>query len=403
MEGDILSQADPGVDGCRSPARDELAAVRRVAHDYGNILTGILGFSELALAQAPADSPIRSYLTEIHRSALAGQRLTNTLRLCTRRQWPQEQPARLAPLMAEEVRRLRTSFPAARLEVCLSPDLPPVALEEEPLRHVLVQLLDNAAEAVSSGGSVRLAARAVRFTPDDCLEQGGPAEPGPYVEATVEDTGGGLSPEVQRGLVAELFFTTKTRHRGYGLAVVRGILAAHGGALRVEPAADGGTIARVYLPVAPTPAEQPAAPPTVRVLVVDDDPLILHLVRTTLQRAGYQVETAASAREALRSFTEAAEPFRLVLTDLVMPHVSGPDLVRQLQTHDAGVNVLFMSGQVVPGAAPSPLPGTSFNLLAKPFRPEGLLRAVRTALERGPRGVPADNGTGDEGVHSPAR
>ncbi len=396
MDGDILPRAACG-------DMDHLAAVRRVAHDYGNILTGILGFSELALAQSPPDSPIRAYLSEIHRSALAGQRLTNTLRLCTRRHWSQEQPTRLAPLVGEEIRRLATRWPALLLDVAVPADLAAVALDEEPLRHVLAQLLDNAAEAIVSDGAVRLTARTVTLTAEQCANLPGSATPGPYIEVTVEDSGCGLSPEVRRSVGAVPFFTTKTRHRGYGLAVVHGILTAHCGAFRLEPAPTGGTMARAYLPVAAAPPAEPASPENVRVLVVDDDPLVLHLVRTTLQRAGYHVETATSAQEALRSFTEAAEPFRLVLSDLVMPHVSGPDLVRQLQTRDAGVNVLFMSGQMVSGAAAAPMPGTSFELLAKPFRPEGLLRAVRSALERGPRSVPAADGTGDEGVRSPVR
>src|SRR5205807_1757061 len=122
--------------------------------------------------------------------------------------------------------------------------------------------------------------------------------------------------------------------------------------------ADDGTTARVYLPVAPAAAPGPA-PGTAatasgeRVLVVDDDPLILQLVQVTLQRAGYQVETAAGAADALHSFTRPGEPFGLVLSDVVMPHVSGYDLVRQLRAHDAGVCVLFMSGQVLSDAARS--------------------------------------------------
>jgi signal transduction histidine kinase len=373
------------------------AAARRIAHDYGNVLTGILGFSELALGQLKPNSPLASYLHEIHRSALVGERLTSTLRLCARRLWPRQHPARLDVVADDEVRRLGERFPGTPLDVAVPADLCPVALDAEPLGHVLAQLLDNAAEAVASGGGVRLSARAVVLTADECLDLLGAAEPGPHVEVSVEDAGCGLSADARRLLLTEPFFTTKTRHRGYGLSVVHGILCSHRGALAVEPAAGGGTVARAYLPVV-APAR-----PGERVLVVDDDPMILHLVRTTLQRAGYRVETATSADDAVRSYTRAAEPFRLVLSDLVMPHVSGFDLARQLQTHDAGVNMLFMSGQVVADAAGPPLPGGQFDLLAKPFRPEGLLRAVRCALERGPRGVPAADGTGDEGVHSHAR
>jgi signal transduction histidine kinase len=372
------------------------AAARRMAHDYGNVLTGILGFCELAQGQLPPNGTLASYLDEIHRATLVGQRLTNALRLCARRQWPHEPPTRLGAVVAHEVRSLRQRFPGTRVDVHVPADLPPVALGAEPMGHVLAQLLDNAAEAVASGGGVRLWARVVTLTADECLDLLGAAEPGPHVELSVEDTGCGLSDDARRKLLSEPFFTTKTRHRGYGLGAVHGILCSHRGALAIGPSPDGGTGARAYLPVA-----APAAPPSVgeRVLVVDDDPMVLHLVRTTLQRAGYRVETVTSADDAVRSYTQAAEPFRLVLSDLVMPHVSGLDLARQLQTHDAGVNVLFMSGQ----ATVCPPPGGQFELLAKPFRPEGLLRAVRFALERGPCGVPAADRTGDEAVHPTVR
>ncbi len=375
---------------------DEVAsALRRVAHDYGNVLTGILGFSELALTHTAQRPPLASYLSEIRGAAQVGERLTNTLRLFTRRQWAKDQPARLPAVVADEVGRLGDRFPGVSLEVAVPPDLPAVAIDEEPLRHVLAQLLDNAAEAVASDGSVRLSARPVALTADQCLELFGAAEPGPHVEVVVADTGCGLSADARQRLLVEPFFTTKARHRGYGLGVVYGILSAHRGALAVEPAAVG-TVARAYLPAAPAVAPVPSEAAGERVLVVDDDPMIVQLVRATLQRAGYRVATATTADEALRSFTRTAEPFRLVVSDVVMPHVNGYDLARLLRTHDAGVNVLFMTGE-----APPPQPGETFDLLTKPFGPEGLLRAVRSALERGPRRVPAADRIGDEVVLTP--
>jgi signal transduction histidine kinase/ActR/RegA family two-component response regulator len=372
------------------------AAARRIAHDFGNVLTGILGFSELALGQSPSRA-LASHLNEIHRAAQVGQRLTNTLRLFTRRQWPGQASVRLASVVEDETSRVRGRFPGSCLDVDLPPDLPPVAMDAEPLRHVLAQLLDNAAEAVLSHGGVRLSAATVVLTADQCLDLFGTAEAGPHVEIKVEDSGCGLSPEARRRLLVEPFFTTKTRHRGYGLGVAYGILAAHRGALAVEPAAVG-TVARAYLPVAPAPL--PAAVPRTapaaggeRVLVVDDDPVILQLVRTTLERAGYRVETVTSARDAVRSFTQTAEPFGLVLSDVVMPQTNGYDLLCQLRTHDAGVNVLFMSGQALPSSVRPLLSASSADLLTKPFGTEGLLRAVRSALERGRRRRPAGAGT----------
>jgi signal transduction histidine kinase/ActR/RegA family two-component response regulator len=386
---------------------DQVAtAVRRIAHDYGNVLTGILGFSELGLGQVTRGTSLASYLNEIQRAGQAGERLTNALRLFARREWPRNTPARIAAVVSDEMRRLRGKFPAVQLQVQLPRELPAVAIDPEPLRHALGQLLDNAAEAVAAGGSVRIKARAVALTADQCLDLLGATEAGPHVEIAVEDTGCGLSADARQRLLVEPFFTTRTRHRGYGLCIAYGILAAHRGGLAVEPAACG-TVARAVLPVAGSAVAAPASAPAgaasgQRVLVVDDDPMILQLVQTTLQRAGYRVEIAHCAADAFRSFTHAAEPFGLVLSDVVMPHVDGYDLARQLRRHDAGVNLLFMSGQMGTGPARPPSEATT-DLLAKPFGPEGLLRAVRSALERSAARLPSADGNGDEAVLSPAR
>jgi CheY-like chemotaxis protein len=117
-------------------------------------------------------------------------------------------------------------------------------------------------------------------------------------------------------------------------------------------------------------------------LVVDDDPMVLRLVTTTLEGEGYRVQTAHSGAEALRRYTSpGGDPFRLVLSDVVMPVMNGVDLARRLVQHDAAVNLLFMSGHVSADFAPENWGGASFPLLRKPFRPEGLLRAVRSALD----------------------
>ncbi len=370
---------------------DEAAsAARRIAHDYGNVLTGILGFSELAQSQlAGGGGPPAGYLDEVRRAAQHGERLTNRLRLFARRTWPADRAAPLAAAVADEVRRLRKEFPTVRVEIAVPPDLPAPAIDAEPLRHLLAQLLDNAAEAAGARGTVRLSARAVELGADECLDLLGGAVPGPHVEVVVADGGCGLSAEARQRLLVEPFFTTKARQRGYGLAVAYGIVSAHRGALAVEPV-DGGTAARAYLPVAPRPAAETApaaasAAPAEGVLVVDDDPMILQLVRSTLQRAGYRVETAASPDDALRSYARAPKAFGLVLSDVVMPQGGGYELARQLCAHDPAVNVLFMTAQG-PGGSSRPAPAESGELLTKPFGPDGLLRAVRRALRRGPAG-----------------
>jgi signal transduction histidine kinase/CheY-like chemotaxis protein len=391
--------------------RLELAAqvTRRLTHDFGNALTGILGFSELALAQNPApSSALYSYLSEVHKGAKSGAQLTQVLRWFARRQAVPTRCCPLAGVLAEEEMRLRQAAgPAIRLDVSLPADLPTIALDNDQLRQVLAAVLDNAREAVASAGQgpplIRVTARVLTLDAADCRELYGDARPGPCVEIVIADNGPGLSPEAQRCLFAEPFFSTKSRRRGFGLASAYGILHAHRGGidLRSSPA---GTEARLVVPVGTAAAAESAAAsatgepaPGERVLVVDDDPMLLQLVARTLGRAGYRAESATRAEDALQAHAQAgSDPFRLVLTDVLMPGLSGVDLAQRLLQRDAGVRVLFMTGQVSLDYLQQSFLGTSFEVLSKPFRPDGLLRAVRKALDRqaplGPRdAAPAAN------------
>src|SRR5262249_26954249 len=164
---------------------------RRLAHDFGNVLTGILGFTELALAQqVPAGTPLHSYLGEVYRGAQAGAQYTHQLRLFSRRPSATTRSCALAPVLAEAEARL----PAARdaglnLQVRVPDDLPPVALEADQLRQALAALLDNAREALVGPGTVAVSARAVTLTEADCGGVYGSVAPGPHVEVCVADTG----------------------------------------------------------------------------------------------------------------------------------------------------------------------------------------------------------------------
>lgn len=365
---------------------------RRLAHDFGNILTGILGFSELSLAQqVPANTPLHTYLIEVHRAAQNGAQFTNQLRLFSRRQAAASSSTPLAGFLANEEKRLRSSYGhGITLEVEASPDLPSVAIETEALRQVFEALLDNSKEAIhgSGAGHITISARPFELSAADCQDYQGDLRPGRHVELRIADNGPGLASEVERRLFAEPFYSSKPRRRGFGLSLAHGVMTAHRGGIRLSRGESRGAVVQLVLPVAtviPTPAIATSpAPRGDRVLVVDDDPLILQFVCTTLERAGYRVQPAANAEEAFRSYTTAApDPFRLVLSDVIMPQTSGVDLARRLVARDANVRMLFMSGQVSSDFVASDVANFNFDLLPKPFRPDGLLKAVRHALEHG--------------------
>jgi signal transduction histidine kinase/CheY-like chemotaxis protein len=385
--------------------------VRRLAHDFGNILTGILGFSELALAQQLSPgSPLHAYLTEVYRGAQNGAQYTNQLRLFARRQaTANNRSCSLAPALAEEETRLRPALGTdIVLTVDLSADLPPVGLESAYLRQVLGIVLDNAREAIRGAGAITVSAHTVELNAAEARQLFGDVRPGAYVEVWIADTGSGLTPEARRQLFTEPFFSTKPRSRGFGLAIAYGILSAHHGSIELVNRSEGGTLARLVLPVAaiaaPTvpvsrpPAASPSQPARAsneKILVVDDDPMILHFVTTSLQRAGFRVQAVSNAEDALQAYTGAGESFGLVLADVLMPNMNGIDLAKRLLAHDAGVRLLFMSGQVPAEIMQQAFGPERFDFLPKPFRPEGLVRAVRVALDRAsPRRPEYDKVTG---------
>jgi signal transduction histidine kinase len=360
---------------------------RRLVHDLNNILTSVLGFTELGLAQTTEGSVLEDYLTEAYDVAKRGTDLTARLRLFSRTDPARAEPTPVASALAEEIARRRSEWgQAVTLRAELPDDLPPAICDPESLRNVVGCLLDNAREAIPVEGVVTLTARLAELAETDCLELLGTVAPGPHVALTVADNGRGFSAEARQRVFAEPLFSTRPRHGGVGLSVAYGLLRAQRGGLRLEHRDGEGTAVQIYLP-----ACLMAAPPTTaaggargeRILVVDDDPLILQLMCTTLERAGYQVEAALDGAQAFQAYTAAAQPFHLVLSDVVMPRMTGLDLTRQLLRVDARVNVLFISGQGHPNLTPDQWEGRRFELLPKPFRPDRLLTAVQAAPIRG--------------------
>jgi signal transduction histidine kinase/ActR/RegA family two-component response regulator len=395
-------QLDRGMRRQRMDAASRI--VRRLAHDFGNILTGILGFSELALSQQLApNSPLHAYLTEVHRGAQNGAQYTNQLRLFARRQSTSNRSCNLAHLLAEEEKSLRPLLGAqVQLKLDLPDNLPSVALESEPLRQALAIVLDNAREAISGAGLIEVSVRMVQIGSDEARELFGDVRPGTNLEIRVADSGSGLTPEAQRQLFVEPFFTTKPRKRGFGLAMAYGILSSHRGGLELLRRPEGGTVARLVVPVAELPTPNATSPAGKvqenrlagtsasngksiheRVLIVDDDPMILQFTATTLERAGFRTQTAANALDALKNYSAAAaDPYGLVLSDVLMPEVNGIELARRLMAQDAQVPILFMSGEVPAEILQQCFGSGRFELLSKPFRAEGLVRAVRAAIDR---------------------
>lgn len=371
---------------------DDMAIVTaRLSHDFGNILTGILGFTELGLAQIAPGTPGFARIQDVYQSAQRGVQFINRLNLFSQRSARQSRPAFLAAVVAEEATRLRAAWGAeVNLQVSVPADLPPVALDVGPLRQILAALLDNARHALARQGQICLEAARVEVTVHDCCELLGNPRPGTFVRLSIADNGSGFSSEAHRRVFVEPFFSTKPRHRGMGLITVYGLLRTCGGGLLLRSNRDGGTTAFVYLPVveqeqAVIEASRPLAVPAVnrpRILLVEDDPITRRLLRLTLEPAGYVLDTANDGLEALERVKESGKGFDLYLIDVIMPRMNGLELARRLVEADVAANIVFMSGQVPVGFERESFGGKVFPLALKPFSSEELVRVVRSATAK---------------------
>jgi len=357
----------------------------RLAHDFSNILTGILGFAELSLSQMTSDSPARCYVEEIVSSAQNGADWIRKLQDFSRPINPRIQPIHLAPLVGNEEDRLRQAWGnRVTLLVAVPADLPPAAMDADAVRQLLGQLLDNAGEAVAQRGVVTLSARTVEVSEETCQNLIGSAQPGKHVEITITDSGTGLSEEARQRLFRDLFFSTKARRRGLGLALVHSILQSFKAGLCFGPEPEQGTTVRLFLPVAaelPTDARSSAADSNKQILVVDDDPMVLRMACQVLTSSGFQVQAAAGPQEAIDLCH--VQPFRLIVSDIAMPHMNGFEMVRYLKSHNIAINVLFISSQPSNGLVNDVLLD-QYPLLKKPFDARDLVQAAASALAHAP-------------------
>jgi CheY-like chemotaxis protein len=326
----------------------------------------------------PDSVPYR-FATEVVEAGRAGTQWIQKLQLFSRRRPVEFWPANLATVLGEEESRLRDAWRGrVTLHVALAANLPPVAIEKESLRHVLVQVLDNAGEAISEHGVVTVSASVVELNDADSLEMLGQLRAGSYVELLVSDTGCGLSDDVRQRLFRELFFSSKPRHRGLGLAMVYGILRTYGGGMRIVPHSEQGTAVHLYLPIAPVTGRTmvPGQPFGPRVLIVDDNRTAGRQLCAVLERAGYRAQAATTALDALQLHLSAAEGFELVVADLQLTRASGFDLVGRMRETQPRLCALFLSKE-----SAGLTTDAATDLLPKPFRPEELIRKVRAVLE----------------------
>ncbi|HUG40165.1 MAG TPA: ATP-binding protein [Longimicrobiales bacterium] len=361
-----------------------------VAHDFNNLLTAILGPVAMAQDQLPADHPARAELEDIRTAAQRAADLTRQLLALSRQSTLSETVVDLGRI-AEETGRLlhRVIGESIQLRVTPSPDRCSVRADRAHLEQIILNLAVNARDAMPEGGVLAIETRIVELDAE-YAEQHPTVRPGRYVLLSVADTGVGMSPDTIQHLF-EPFFTTKEAGKGtgLGLATVHGIVRQCEGHVLVFSQPGRGSTFQVYLPHTSVgdrqPVPQRGAPSarggTETILLVEDDDAVRGVAVRSLSRLGYRVLPAADGHAALAILARAGHEIRIVVTDVVMPGMSGGELARHIERERPGMPVLFLSGYADEAVAGRGVIREGSRFLRKPFTPDSLGARVRAILD----------------------
>jgi len=364
-----------------------------VAHDFNNLLTAITGYSELALAGLAAGDPLRKDIEQIWAAGERATLLTRQLLAFSRRQIFEPKVLDLNAVVAGVEKMLKPVIGEdIQLLTVLHPDLGRVRADPGQVEQVIMNLAVNARDAMPQGGQLTI--ETANADLDQTYARNHvPIEPGPYVMLAVSDTGQGMD-EQTRSRAFDPFFTTKEEGTGLGLSTVYGIVKQSGGYIWVYSEPGQGTTFKVYLPRvdAPVQTSPPHRPPgeSVRgsetILLVEDEDAVRELARRVLEECGYRVVEAANGDEALLVCEREQEPIHIMITDVVMPGMSGRELADRTGSLRPDMKVLYISGYTDNAIVSRGMlkPGVLF--LQKPFRPDALALKVRKALDEGSKG-----------------
>ncbi|HEY2012402.1 MAG TPA: response regulator, partial [Bryobacteraceae bacterium] len=360
-----------------------------VAHDFNNLLTVITGYSDMLLASRDLKESQRTALQEIRRSAERGGALTHQLLTFSRRQPLEARTIKINDLVMQLEKMLHrligedielVTIPAAAQDT--------VEVDAGRLEQVIMNLVVNARDAMANGGKLTIETGTTRLSESFSAAQLG-VQPGPYVTISISDTGTGMDEKTQSHLF-EPFFTTKNpgRGTGLGLATAYGIMRQSGGAIGFISELGKGTTARIYLrlvepktQVMTESASQGSLTGAETILLVEDEARVRKLIVDVLSGRGYKVLEATRGREALRLAKTYAGAIDLAVVDVVMPEMSGPDLIRQIAPLRPKLRVLYISGYTEEAMVHHGIPESGVAFLQKPFMPDGLARKVREVLD----------------------
>lgn len=361
-----------------------------VAHDFNNLLTAILIYSDLMLNALDERDPLRRHVEEIQKAGNRAASLTRQLLAFSRKQILQPKVFNLNSTV-RDMKDMMARLIGEDIELITSFDrrLNDIEADAGQIEQVIMNLIINARDAMPQGGQIVIETTNIALGQDSDLRRTTSLQPGEYVRLSIRDTGCGMDSQTA-SRIFDPFFTTKGEGKGtgLGLSTVYGIVSQSGGSIEVESKLGGGTTFRVYLPglakKGQAHEEQDsrvvAQSSSATILLVEDEEMVRGLLRTILKTSGYTVIEAGSGQEALVLCQHYSAPIHLMVTDVVMPHMSGRELAERLTESRPNLKVLYISGHTDDAIFKHGVMAAEMNFLQKPFLPDELLRKVRELL-----------------------
>ena len=359
-----------------------------IAHDFNNILSVIIGYTELILMNGNVDSEVKQNLKEIFNASKHARDMVKQILAFSRQSKNERKPIQVRHIVKEALKMLRASLPATiKIQQKIEKNTGVIEADPTQFHQVLMNLSTNAAHAMhEKDGVLEISLSNIDW---DQNAAGRPPElkPGPYLKLSVSDTGDGIHPEAQ-DQIFEPYFTTKEKGEGtgLGLAVVQGIIKSHNGAVTIESQVGQGSTFHVYLPIIErnvTTDEDVSAPLPMgqeRILLVDDEQPLVEIGKQMLERLGYTVASRTSSIEALALFKAQPNRFDLVITDIVMPNMTGEKLAEKLMDIRADIPVIFCTGYSEKFTRQHASEMGVRSFLMKPLLMQDLANTVRQAL-----------------------
>ena len=359
-----------------------------IAHDFNNILSVIIGYTELILMNGNVDSEVKQNLKEIFNASKHARDMVKQILAFSRQSKNERKPIQARHIVKEALKMLRASLPATiKIQQKIEKNTGVIEADPTQFHQVLMNLCTNAAHAMHEKDGVLEISLSNIDWDQNAADRPPELKPGPYLKLSVSDTGDGINPEA-RGHIFEPYFTTKQKGEGtgLGLAVVQGIIKSHNGALTVESEVGQGSTFHVYLPIIQrdvTTDEVVSAPLPMgqeRILMVDDEQPLVEIGKQMLERLGYTVAARTSSVEALELFKAQPNRFDLVITDIVMPNMTGEKLAEELMDIRADIPVIFCTGYSEKFTRQQASDMGVRSFLMKPLLMQDLANTVRQAL-----------------------